>query len=112
MNRYLLLLFILIISSPRIARSQSEDNAEALSKMDLTVFGEKAFLNKAIVIDEMFEPFREKQKSKEGSYVYQAGREWFGEIFNVIERADLKDRKKPEAVCAESVHGRKQSAAM
>lgn len=48
----------------------------------------------------MFELFREKQKSKEGSYVYRAGSEWFSEMFSVLERADLKDRKKPEAVRA------------
>jgi len=73
MNKYLLLLFILIIASSRTARSQSDDNAEALSRMDVSVFGGKAFLNKAVVIDEMFELFREKQKSKEGSYVYRVG---------------------------------------
>jgi len=42
-----------------------------LSRMGLLVFGEKAFPNKAIVIDEMFELFREKQKSRDGLHVCQ-----------------------------------------
>jgi hypothetical protein len=91
---------ILMVLSFIPACAQTDSNEEKLREMDTSVFGDKAFLNKAIVIDEMLQPFREKQKAKDGQYIYKTGTSWFSELFNLAEGGDLKDQKKPDKIAA------------
>jgi hypothetical protein len=80
-KRFKLFLTFLALALSLSVYAQNEEHEKKLREMDVSVFGNKTLLNKAIVIDEMLEPFREKQKDKEGKYVYLSSFTWFSWVF-------------------------------
>ncbi len=62
--RFFTAIFLMASCSFHSGYAQTDANEEKIKEMDLSVFENKIFLNKAIVIDEMMELFREIRKDK------------------------------------------------
>lgn len=73
---------------------------ETLAKMDTTALKGKAFLNKALVIGQLIEPLRTKDKNKGNDKFLTLSPRYFEALANLLERADLKDKSKPKDIAA------------
>lgn len=70
-----------------------KETKETIAKMDTTALKGKAFLNKALVIGQLVEPLRAKDKNKDSDKFLTLSPRYFEALANLLERADLKDTK-------------------
>ncbi|PWJ59667.1 hypothetical protein CLV98_102501 [Dyadobacter jejuensis] len=62
-------LLCLVCAANVHAQSFEEENTKVMERMDTESFKGKVLLNKAIALDYQLEPFRIREKNKEGTYV-------------------------------------------
>ena len=68
------------------AQTLEEENAKAMSHMDTETFKGKVVLNKAIVLDHQLEPFRKREKDKDGAYRMNLDPGMMQQLFDLSER--------------------------
>ena len=80
--------------------SYAQDVKEQLAQIDTTAFKGRVFLNKAIVIKELIDPFIKQEKNKEGVKAIRLSPQYFKTLSETLERADLQGRAKPLGITA------------
>ncbi|PWJ59665.1 hypothetical protein CLV98_102499 [Dyadobacter jejuensis] len=78
------------------AQTFEEENAKVMERMDTEGFKGKVLLNKAIALDYQLEPFRTREKDKEGAYVTHLDAMLLRQLIETAERGDMDGRKKTE----------------
>lgn len=94
------LLFLLDLLAANFSTIQAQDIKEQLAQLDTTAFKGRVFLNKAIVIKELIDPFIKQEKSKDGVKAIRLSTRYFKALSETLERADSKDRAKPSGITA------------
>ncbi|PWJ59669.1 hypothetical protein CLV98_102503 [Dyadobacter jejuensis] len=80
------------------AQTFEEENTKVMERMDTESFKEKVLLNKAIALDYQLEPFRTREKNKEGTYVMHLDARLLRQLIETAERGNMDGRKKPETM--------------
>lgn len=94
------LLFLLNLLLAAFSNIQAQDVKEQLAQIDTTAFKGRVFLNKAIVIKELIDPFTKQEKSADGVKAVRLSPQYFKALSETLERADLQDRAKPSEITA------------
>ena len=66
--RVMVIILCYVVALDLRAQSFEEQNAKMMTRMDTESFKEKIVLNKAIALDHQLEPFRQREKDKDGAY--------------------------------------------
>ncbi|WP_149240746.1 hypothetical protein [Dyadobacter sp. 32] len=93
------------------AQTFEEENARVMERMDTEGFKGKVLLNKAIALDYQLEPFRTREKDKEGAYVTHLDAMLLRQLIETSERGDMDGRKKTETLQKIFTRSRKEVTA-
>lgn len=99
LHPFILLLLITLLTT-NLLKIKAQDVKEQLTQIDTTAFKGRVFLNKAIAVKELIDPFIKQGKGKDSEKAIRITPQYFKALSETLERADLQDRAKPSGITA------------